>query len=128
MNAFASAGALQIDGVVSRICSFSFAELFVLAESTIDQLSKCRIRWETDNGDAYGIDEIAPGLFDEIFYAGLLFGQCTWLSPEDFDDMTRRMIKLIAAASPTLLEWILGTNLNEEIGKFLERGSSDDDV
>ncbi len=128
MNAIITSGGMSsAHDVISRVISFSMDGIFVLVESTVSQAPVSQIRWETDAGDAAGIDEIAWGLFEELFGLAHAFSQIDPLSATAFDDLGFRLVRLLVASSPSLLDWILGTNLNSEIHSFLqiERGSDE---
>ena len=112
--ALVSVGRWDLLGKSERLVSFDFSGIVVTVWSTY-------IRWDTDSG-ASGEDRTTPAHFEEIFNLAHAL-----TCDDEADDRNRsaavsELIYLITAAAPSLLEFMLGTNLNREIGNFLKNG------
>ena len=102
-----------------RFVSFDFSGIIVTVWST-------RISWDTGTG-ASGEDRTTPAHFEEIFNLAHAL-----TCDDEVDEHARsvavsELIYLITATSPSLLQFMLGTNLNREIGQFLKNGGSTDE-
>ncbi len=116
--AIVNIGRADLLGESTRFVGFDFSGIVVTAWST-------HICWDTES-DESGEDRTTPAHFEEIF------GFAHALTCDDEVDQHSRsvavseLIYLITAAAPSLLQFMLGANLNREIGQFLKNGVEDD--
>lgn len=112
-------GRWDLLGNSERFVSFDFSGIVVTVWST-------RIHWEIESG-ASGEDRTTAAHFDEIFNLAHAL-----TCDDEADDRSRsvavsELVYLITSAAPSLLEFMLGTNLTQEIDNFLKNGGSNNE-
>ncbi len=105
------------------LVSMSFAGVCVTADRLVDP-DRASMSWDAEE-DGQGQEPIIPALFDEIYGIARHAAADPGITQVEFEAAVSRLVYLFVSTSATLRDWLLGCNLQAEVGEFL-RGATNE--